>query len=112
MPLGIAIAAMSMRFTKLVKRPRLPFLAQDTVDAVFSSASISALPQRFCHRPLQGSSGDRKVIHYRHAITWWIDVLAKRYSCAKRQHLHCPYAQARADLYSSCEASKASPAIV
>lgn len=77
MPLGIAIAAMSMRFTKLVKRPRLPFLAQDTVDAVFSSASISALPQRFCHRPLQGSSGDRQVIHYRHAATWWIDVLAK-----------------------------------
>ena len=42
MPLGMATAAMSMRLTKLVKRPRLPFLSHVTVDACFSSASISA----------------------------------------------------------------------
>ena len=46
MPLGTAIAAMSMRLTKLVKRPRLPFLAQVTTGACFSSASISAQPIR------------------------------------------------------------------
>ena len=46
MPLGTATAAMSMRLTKLVKRPRLPFLAQVTVDVCFSSASISAQPSQ------------------------------------------------------------------
>lgn len=44
-PLGTAIAARSMRLTKLVKRPRLAFLGHDTTSACFSSASTSAPTQ-------------------------------------------------------------------